>query len=98
VSLRCGAFGIPEPNITWYKDGVELPGERSRTLVIKEVQLSDRGRYQCIATNFNPNMPTSMDNLFQDDSQTVVVNIKGNYSRSLHYIFISSYSSDSIEV
>lgn len=75
VTLTCGAEGIPEPNITWYKDDVLLPGENSKTLVILEVQLSDRGRYHCNATNFDPNKQT--DNKFEDVSIEAVINIQG---------------------
>ena len=76
VNLMCGAVGQPEPNITWYKDGVELPGERSKILVIQEVQLGDRGRYHCNATNFNPNNESMP--FFYDGSEEAVINIKGD--------------------
>ena len=76
VNLTCGAVGQPEPNITWYKDGIELPGERSKILVIQEVQLGDRGRYHCNATNFDPN--NDLMPFFHDGSEEAVINIKGD--------------------
>lgn len=75
MTLTCEAEGTPEPNITWYKNGVLLKGENSRTFVIQEVQLSDRGRYHCNATNFNPNEQTN--NKFEQESTEAVINIKG---------------------
>lgn len=79
VTLTCGAVGVPDPNITWYKDNDLLPEERSRTLVIQEVQLSDRGTYRCQATNFNSN--GGADNHFQIDSQEIFINIEGWLSK-----------------
>ena len=77
VSLTCDAEGIPQPNITWFKDGVLLPGEMSRILVIQEVELSDRGRYSCKGVNFDPNKPRTDDNIFEEASEEIVINIKG---------------------
>lgn len=79
MTLTCGAEGTPEPNITWYKDGVLLRGENSRNLVIQEVQLSDRGWYHCNATNFDPN---EQDEKFEEESVEAVINIKGEYNLS----------------
>ena len=75
VVLTCGAVGIPDPNITWYKDGVLLEGEKRTTLVISEVQISDRGVYHCDAGNIDPNNGKP----FNDRSDNVVVNIKGEF-------------------
>ena len=73
VSLTCGAVGVPDPQITWFKDGFLLPGERSRNLVIQEMQLSDRGTYNCRASNFDK------ENLNQVEavSLDVLMNIAG---------------------
>lgn len=77
VVLTCGAEGIPEPNITWFKDSIRLEGERSRTLVISEMEITDRGLYRCKAENFNPNNQQQ----FEDDSEEVAVNIKGKLAK-----------------
>ena len=77
LTLTCGAVGFPEPSITWYKDGVILPGETGRTLMVQEVDLDDRGQYLCSAENFDPNDRLSM---YNDASKEVVVNIHGNYA------------------
>lgn len=49
--LKCEAVGNPEPLITWFKDGLEIAGATLKTLVIGEVDLSDRGAYHCTAEN-----------------------------------------------
>ena len=78
VTLTCGAAGIPDPNITWYKDDELLPEERSSTLMIQEIGLRDRGNYHCRATNFDPtSVIMSETDYFFEDSAEVFVNIAG---------------------
>ncbi|KAJ3604124.1 hypothetical protein NHX12_028865 [Muraenolepis orangiensis] len=56
ISLRCEARGVPEPQVTWYRNGLQLvPGnslrmERHR-LDIVGVQLSDGGTFTCQVSN-----------------------------------------------
>ena len=50
ASFTCTVSGNPQPNITWYKDGREIPGQRLPRLRIAEVDLGDRGAYHCTAT------------------------------------------------
>uniref|UniRef100_A0A8C3DQA4 Hemicentin-1 n=1 Tax=Corvus moneduloides TaxID=1196302 RepID=A0A8C3DQA4_CORMO len=58
MSLECEAQGIPEPAVTWLKDGRALGSGRDvavlaggRVLRLERVQVSDTGRYVCVATN-----------------------------------------------
>ncbi|NXT68617.1 HMCN1 protein, partial [Chaetops frenatus] len=58
MSLECEAQGIPEPAVTWLKDGRALGGGRDvtvlaggRVLRLERAQVSDTGRYICVATN-----------------------------------------------
>ena len=59
IWLHCNASGDPKPKISWSKDeegGDKLDPKRfiqhpNGTLHIKEVHLSDQGRYYCIAAN-----------------------------------------------
>ncbi|XP_063540117.1 uncharacterized protein LOC134749139 [Cydia strobilella] len=67
IRFNCTATGRPEPNITWYKDGVPLaltekiglwkaaflnPGDEKRIeLVINSITSKDAGVYQCFASN-----------------------------------------------
>ncbi|NWW37465.1 HMCN1 protein, partial [Panurus biarmicus] len=58
LELDCSARGTPSPTITWFKDGQPV-GEESghkvllngQKLVISEAQVSDSGRYKCVAAN-----------------------------------------------
>lgn len=70
-------MGLPEPNITWYKNNVLLEGRSNKTLVIQEVEINDRGRYRCAAENMDPNDQM----IFRDDSEEVVVNIIGTWQK-----------------
>ncbi|KAL7634560.1 UNVERIFIED_CONTAM: hypothetical protein RMT77_014937 [Armadillidium vulgare] len=56
VKMTCRAFGIPEPRITWVKNGNILTGDRYNIsedgdLLIKEVNFKDSGIYTCHAVN-----------------------------------------------
>ncbi|XP_033885551.3 hemicentin-1-like isoform X1 [Acipenser ruthenus] len=58
VTLECEAQGIPRPAVTWLKDGQPLVNGRGvlilnegRLLQIKNSQVSDTGRYMCVAVN-----------------------------------------------
>ncbi|OPJ77524.1 hemicentin-1 isoform B [Patagioenas fasciata monilis] len=58
VSLECKAQGIPEPGITWMKDGRTLVGggdvailHDGHLLQLQNAQVSDTGRYVCVAAN-----------------------------------------------
>uniref|UniRef100_F1S0Y1 Hemicentin-2 n=1 Tax=Sus scrofa TaxID=9823 RepID=F1S0Y1_PIG len=58
LTLDCESWAVPPPTISWYKDGrpvtpnqrVHILGE-GRLLQIQPTQLSDSGRYLCVATN-----------------------------------------------
>ncbi|XP_061490012.1 hemicentin-1 isoform X2 [Rhineura floridana] len=58
ISLECKAEGIPVPAVTWMKDGRPLVNGRGveilnegRLLQLRNTQVSDTGRYVCIAVN-----------------------------------------------
>ncbi|NXC61674.1 HMCN1 protein, partial [Aleadryas rufinucha] len=60
MSLECEAQGIPEPAVTWLKDGRALGSDSGRDVAVlaggrvlrlERVQVSDSGRYVCVATN-----------------------------------------------
>ncbi|XP_009996158.1 PREDICTED: hemicentin-1 [Chaetura pelagica] len=58
LTLECEAHAVPAAAISWYKDGQPLsPDEHvlvqagGRALQIKEAQVSDTGRYSCLASN-----------------------------------------------
>ncbi|XP_077377558.1 hemicentin-1 [Festucalex cinctus] len=56
VTLRCEARGVPEPEVTWYKNGLQLvTGNGLKTdrhqLEITGVQMADGGTYTCKVSN-----------------------------------------------
>nr|XP_008165680.1 vascular endothelial growth factor receptor 1 isoform X1 [Chrysemys picta bellii] len=58
ATLECQAQGIPEPQISWFKNHEEIQQEPgiilapgSKMLFIERVQEEDEGLYRCIATN-----------------------------------------------
>ncbi|XP_053717703.1 neuronal cell adhesion molecule a isoform X1 [Synchiropus splendidus] len=57
LQLQCIAEGLPTPEVSWKKDGSELPTSRltfssfKKTLKISEVTEADGGDYRCSASN-----------------------------------------------
>ncbi|XP_059182101.1 neuronal cell adhesion molecule a isoform X5 [Centropristis striata] len=57
LELECIADGLPTPEISWQKDGGELPNSRisflnyKKTLKVSDVTEADGGDYRCTATN-----------------------------------------------
>uniref|UniRef100_K7FGE5 Hemicentin 2 n=1 Tax=Pelodiscus sinensis TaxID=13735 RepID=K7FGE5_PELSI len=58
VLLPCAARGVPEPRVTWSKDGVPVPGMEGKFtllpsggLMVKDSQGGDSGTYTCTAEN-----------------------------------------------
>lgn len=51
VTLTVVVDGQPAPTLRWRKDGVELSGATSASLVLPAAQLSDAGVYDVVATN-----------------------------------------------
>ncbi|XP_057711919.1 neuronal cell adhesion molecule a isoform X9 [Corythoichthys intestinalis] len=57
LELECIAEGLPTPEMSWQKDGGELPTSRvsflnyKKTLKISDVNEADAGDYTCTATN-----------------------------------------------
>ncbi|XP_071103129.1 contactin-3-like [Haliotis cracherodii] len=58
VTIMCEPEGAPQPKITWFKNGVELPENsghyrllRNGNIVVTDLQASDVGTYRCTATN-----------------------------------------------
>uniref|UniRef100_A0A0K0D5C9 Immunoglobulin I-set domain protein n=1 Tax=Angiostrongylus cantonensis TaxID=6313 RepID=A0A0K0D5C9_ANGCA len=49
--IDCVAGGIPSPQITWKKDGVQLDGILGSRLTVPRAMISDVGRYTCTAGN-----------------------------------------------
>ena len=56
--LGCEAIGEPVPIVYWIKDGVKK--SNSSVLTIEKVDVSDIGRYQCLARNRAGNITASV--------------------------------------
>ncbi|XP_017777837.1 PREDICTED: protein sidekick-like, partial [Nicrophorus vespilloides] len=59
ISLPCDVVGIPKPNITWYRNTVNIETlndtryqiEEDNSLFIRKLSIQDMGMYQCFARN-----------------------------------------------
>ncbi|NXE49471.1 FSTL4 protein, partial [Casuarius casuarius] len=76
ASLRCHAEGIPNPHITWLKNGVDITPKLSKQLAllangselhISSVRYEDTGAYTCIAKN-EVGVDEDISSLFIEDS------------------------------
>uniref|UniRef100_A0A8B9BNN6 Hemicentin 1 n=1 Tax=Anser brachyrhynchus TaxID=132585 RepID=A0A8B9BNN6_9AVES len=82
ISLECKVQGIPEPAVTWMKDGHPLVSGRDirilhdgRFLQLRNAQVSDTGRYVCVAVNVAGLSDRKYD-----------LNVHGEYAKSWAYI------------
>ncbi|KAM9832922.1 follistatin-related protein 5 isoform 1-T2 [Syngnathus typhle] len=76
ASLRCHAEGIPQPQLTWLKNGMNITPKLSKQLTlqangsevhISNVHFEDTGAYTCIAKN-QAGMDEDISSLFIEDS------------------------------
>ncbi|XP_061484479.1 vascular endothelial growth factor receptor 1 isoform X2 [Rhineura floridana] len=66
VSLECLVHGVPEPQISWFKNNAQIQqepgimlGPGSQSLLIERVQEEDAGHYQCVASNLKGTVESS---------------------------------------
>ncbi|NXS62217.1 FSTL4 protein, partial [Brachypteracias leptosomus] len=76
ASLRCHAEGIPNPHISWLKNGIDITPKLSKQLLllangselhISSVRYEDTGAYTCIAKN-EVGVDEDISSLFIEDS------------------------------
>lgn len=51
MELPCVVRGVPEPAITWTKDGKHYPVSPDGSLALSSVRVDDEGTFTCTATN-----------------------------------------------
>uniref|UniRef100_A0A8C2ZWU4 Hemicentin-1 n=1 Tax=Cyclopterus lumpus TaxID=8103 RepID=A0A8C2ZWU4_CYCLU len=51
VALPCVVRGVPEPTLTWTKDGKRYPVSSDGSLALSNVGLAEEGTYTCTATS-----------------------------------------------
>ena len=85
VNLTAAASGNPAPTYQWRINGANIPGATSATFTLSNVQLTDAGDYDVVATNQSGNATSSLAQLavvaassapvitLQPASQTVVL-------------------------
>ncbi len=68
LTIICEPEGAPQPEITWFKNGVALPESsghyrklRNGFLVVSDIQVGDQGTYTCTATNINGDASSSTE-------------------------------------
>ncbi|XDV37500.1 hypothetical protein PO909_007091, partial [Leuciscus waleckii] len=76
ASLRCYAEGIPDPQLSWLKNGMDITTKLSKQLTlqangsevhISNVHFEDTGAYTCIARN-EAGVDEDISSLFVEDS------------------------------
>ncbi|XP_066505395.1 protein tyrosine phosphatase receptor type Db [Hoplias malabaricus] len=72
ATMLCAASGIPDPEITWFKDFLPIDTHtqgrikqlRSGALQIDQSEETDQGKYECVATNSDGTRYSTPANLY----------------------------------
>ncbi|XP_008940299.1 PREDICTED: ADAMTS-like protein 1, partial [Merops nubicus] len=94
VTINCQVAGVPEAEVTWFKNKVKLPSAhhlRDGLLLIANVSLSDQGLYSCKAANLRGEVTESSQLLVLEpprplpylEDMTVVLSSAGTSTRSV---------------
>lgn len=78
IDLPCVAQGVPEPSVSWLKDGSSLlDGSQYRisdgALTLNQVGLMDEGIYTCVASN-----------IAGQDEATIQLHVQGQTAVSIY--------------
>ena len=78
TNLTCEAFGVPAPDIAWYRNGVLVPRKKTSgvksvsLLILKVVTSAEQGKYWCEARNSFGRKRSLATSLFLTQSMFVI--------------------------
>jgi len=76
VNLTCKVIeGLPDPQLSWYKNNVILPNKKKTTLILANVTDQDEGRYTCKAQNVAGSVTDSMYVTVRSKFIIIIMNI-----------------------
>ena len=92
VILTCKIIkGLPEPQLSWYKDNVLLPDEVNTTLLLANVTDTHEGMYTCKAQNAGGDFKARINITVK--SKLMAITIYSVSSRALECILLAFLSS-----
>ena len=72
--LNCQIMeGLPEPQLSWYKNDVLLPGKVNTTLLLANVTDTDEGKYTCKAQNAGGDFKARIDITVKSKLMTITM-------------------------
>ncbi|XP_043917142.1 ADAMTS-like protein 1 [Protopterus annectens] len=71
ITIRCFAKGVPDPEITWFKNKARL-SHHGAALLINNAEMSDQGLYSCQAANIQGKVLANTQLLILDPLQTLL--------------------------
>ena len=78
VNLECKVIGVPQPTLTWYKDGLELKAGDIHRLMSGKDGSCCLGTYTCVATNCMGQVTSSAALLGFEDSGEIDTEPEGH--------------------
>ena len=72
--LNCQIMeGLPEPQLSWYKNDVLLPSKVNTTLLLANVTDADEGKYTCKAQNAGGDFKARIDITVKSKLMTITM-------------------------
>ena len=76
ANLTCKIIeGLPEPQLSWFKNGDLLSKEVNTTLILTDVTDKDEGKYICRAQNVGGDFKASVDVTVKSKCIIIIMNI-----------------------